>query len=80
MRNLVLAAAMSGLALAGCSQPAEEATSAATESTAPAVEPVAVSTTGDINEADLRYRIATLADDSFEGRAPATPGGIAASR
>uniref|UniRef100_UPI0025D16871 M28 family metallopeptidase n=1 Tax=uncultured Maricaulis sp. TaxID=174710 RepID=UPI0025D16871 len=28
----------------------------------------------------LRHRIATLADDSFEGRAPATPGGIAASQ
>ncbi|WP_417482396.1 M28 family metallopeptidase [Maricaulis sp.] len=80
MRNLVLAATLSGLALGGCSQPAEETTSAATEAAAPAVEPVAVATTGDINEADLRYRIATLADDSFEGRAPATPGGIAASQ
>ncbi|WP_417468451.1 M28 family metallopeptidase [Maricaulis sp.] len=80
MRNLVLAATLSGLALAGCDQPAGETTSAATESTVAAVEPVLVTTTGDINEADLRYRIATLADDSFEGRAPATPGGIAASQ
>lgn len=85
---MVLAAAIGGLALAGCSQPADDTTAdAATQAAATttgtqtaAFEPAVVPTTGDINEADLRYRISTLADDGFEGRAPATPGGIAASR
>lgn len=77
MRYLVLAAAIGGLALAGCSQPAELA---ADVPAAPVFAPAVVATSGDINEADLRYRISTLADDGFEGRAPATPGGIAASQ
>lgn len=77
MRNLVLAAAISGLALAGCTPPAEETIDV---STAPAFAPAIVTTSADINEADMRYRISTLADDGFEGRAPATPGGIAASQ
>ncbi|MGK0266391.1 MAG: Zn-dependent M28 family amino/carboxypeptidase [Maricaulis sp.] len=77
MRYLVLAAAIGGLALAGCTQPAEE-TNDVTAATAFA--PAIVATSSDINEADLRYRISTLADDGFEGRAPASPGGIAASQ
>jgi len=77
MRNLVLAAAICGLALAGCSQPAEQTVEM---STATAFAPPVIATSADINEADLRYRISTLADDGFEGRAPATPGGIAASQ
>jgi len=77
MRNLVLAAAISGLALAGCSQPAEQTVEM---SAATAFAPPVIATSADINEADLRYRISTLADDGFEGRAPATPGGIAASQ
>ncbi|WP_339738608.1 M28 family metallopeptidase [uncultured Maricaulis sp.] len=77
MRYLVLAAALSGLALASCSQPADET---ATMATTAAFEPAVMATTADINEADLRYRISTLADDGFEGRAPAAPGGIAASQ
>ena len=77
MRYLVLAAAIGGLALAGCSQSAE----VVAEVTAPAAfAPAVMATSGDINEADLRYRISTLADDGFEGRAPAAPGGIAASQ
>lgn len=77
MRNLVIAAAISGLALAGCSEPAEQD---AAETAGMAFTPAVIATSGDINEADLRYRISTLADDGFEGRAPATPGGIAASQ
>tara|TARA_R110000868_G_scaffold113679_3_gene304933 strand:+ start:19569 stop:21260 length:1692 start_codon:yes stop_codon:yes gene_type:complete len=77
MRNLVLAAAISGLALAGCTPQAEETIDV---NTAPAFAPAVVDTSADINEADMRYRISTLADDGFEGRAPATPGGIAASQ
>jgi len=77
MRNLVLAAAISGLALAGCSQPAEQTVEM---SAATAFAPPVIATSADINEADLRYRISTLADDGFEGRAPATSGGIAASQ
>ncbi|WP_417478308.1 M28 family metallopeptidase [Maricaulis sp.] len=77
MRNLVIAAALSGLALAGCSQPADET---ATIATTTAFEPAVMATSAEINEADLRYRISTLADDGFEGRAPAAPGGIAASQ
>lgn len=50
----------------------------------PAEEPAETAeaslTSPEITEADLRWRIATLADDAFEGRAPATPGGIAASQ
>ena len=36
--------------------------------------------TPSISPADIGRRIKTLADDRFEGRAPATPGGIAASQ
>lgn len=85
MKYLVLAAAISGLALAGCSPPADETATTATTAATPetqvvAFEPAVRETTGDINEADLRYRISTLADDGFEGRAPATSGGTAASQ
>ncbi|MEM7328310.1 MAG: M28 family metallopeptidase [Pseudomonadota bacterium] len=37
------------------------------------VLPLPENTTADINADDLRQRIATLADDAFEGRAPAAP-------
>lgn len=89
MKLNALAAIAGGLALAGCSQsvestadqtPAEPAADAATESTDTSAEMAsAAASTADINEADLRNRIRTLADDRFEGRAPATEGGIAAS-
>ncbi|NNE58386.1 MAG: M28 family peptidase [Hellea sp.] len=45
-----------------------------TKSETPAVKPPIASA------ADLRRRIETLASDKFEGRAPSTPGGIAASQ
>jgi Zn-dependent M28 family amino/carboxypeptidase len=92
MKNLILAATVSSLALAACQQsaPVEEAateTAAATEAAAAPAERVVevpsmdgVSTSAEITDADLRYRISTLADDHFEGRAPATPGGVAASQ
>ena len=75
MKHFAFAAAISALALAGCTQPAETP-----DETARIDIPDVVATTSDINEADLRSRISTLADDGFEGRAPATPGGIASSQ
>ena len=79
-----LAALAAGLIAVSACAPADQA--APDSDAAPAergAETAAASdrvTTPDINEADLRYRISTLADDAFEGRAPATPGGIAASQ
>ena len=72
MKHFAASAAIGALALAGCTQPDADTTTEAAPETAPEM---AV-----ISEADLRARIATLSDDSFEGRAPATPGGIAASQ
>ncbi|WP_203291608.1 M28 family metallopeptidase [Maricaulis parjimensis] len=69
MTRFALLAALGGLMAAACT-PAEE----------PAETAEASLTSPEITEADLRWRIATLADDAFEGRAPATPGGIAASQ
>lgn len=81
MKHTGFPAALIGLAVAACSPSAETGTDTmadtATETTGAHTESM---TGAAINEADLRHRIATLADDSFEGRAPATPGGIAASQ
>lgn len=81
MKHTGFPAALIGLAVIACSPSAETGTDTmadtATETTAAHTESM---TSAAINEADLRHRIATLADDSFEGRAPATPGGIAASQ
>ncbi|MEP3071517.1 M28 family metallopeptidase [Maricaulis sp.] len=89
MKRLVLSTLASGLLLAACT-PADEADTDA----APAPETTAETTdagqsapsedtgvsSAAIAEADMRRMISTLADDEFEGRAPATPGGIAASQ
>lgn len=80
MKTNVFAAAISGLALAACSQPATTDTAETSTETETASAIPAMSSTTDINESDLRQRIAILADDHFEGRAPATPGGVAASQ
>ncbi len=81
MKHTGFPAALIGLAVAACSPSAETGTDtmtdAATDTSATHTETM---TSAEITEADLRHRIATLADDSFEGRAPATPGGIAASQ
>ncbi|GJL90584.1 M28 family metallopeptidase [Hyphococcus sp.] len=66
-------AAISLLALAACGQADKAPASSASE-------PAATEQSGEvklapIDEAKLRERIATLASDAFEGRAPATPGG-----
>ena len=53
---------------------------AATPETGDAASHTESMTSAAITEADLRYRISTLADDAFAGRAPATPGGIAANQ
>ena len=89
MKRSGLSAALGGLLLAACT-PAEDTAPENAETQTPAMEqPDETAATGEsaasetapeIAEADLRWRISTLADDAFEGRAPATPGGIAASQ
>ena len=69
MTRFALLAALGGLMATACT-PADEPTETAEASL----------TSPEITEADLRWRIATLADDAFEGRAPATEGGMAASQ
>ncbi|WP_417485832.1 M28 family metallopeptidase [Maricaulis sp.] len=81
MKHTGIPAALIGLTIAACSPASEngtDATAAPTEDSAASHTESMTSVA--INEADLRHRISTLADDSFEGRAPATPGGIAASQ
>ncbi|WP_421786404.1 M28 family metallopeptidase [Hyphobacterium sp.] len=82
----------SAIALAACSGPADEAnTDAAAIEAAPASaenaehldpndRPADRETSAAITGEDLAWRIQTLASDEFEGRAPSTPGGIAASQ
>lgn len=76
MTRITLSAVLCGLAITACS-PTEQANTTPTD--AQPAEQTSESASP-ISEADLRSRIATLADDAFEGRAPATPGGIAASQ
>jgi len=89
MKRLVLSTLAGGLLLAACTPaddadtdaaPAPETTTETTDAghSAPA-DNTGVSSAA-IAEADMRRMISTLADDEFEGRAPATPGGIAASQ
>ncbi len=78
MKHAIYAFAASGLLLAGCTQAGEE--DAVHEDAAAENTNAASITSSEITEADLRHRIATLASDAFEGRAPATSGGIAASQ
>ncbi len=71
------AAALSVLALSACGQSDK---APATNAGEPAADVASVEDNGEpsfapIDEAKLRERIATLASDEFEGRAPATPGG-----
>jgi len=81
MKHTGFPAALIGLTIAACSPASENSTDAPVAPTEDsAVSHTESMTSVAINEADLRHRISTLADDSFEGRAPATPGGIAASQ
>ncbi|MHA6287551.1 M28 family metallopeptidase [Maricaulis sp. CAU 1757] len=89
MKHLAFSAALGSLLLAACSPGADD--TEMTTDAEPAVETdvatatddagteVNATTVAEISEADMRYRISTLADDSFAGRAPATQGGIDAS-
>ncbi|WP_291841937.1 M28 family metallopeptidase [Maricaulis sp.] len=81
MKHTGFPAALVGLMLAACSPAAETGTETVADAghQADAAHTESM-TSAAISEADLRYRISTLADDSFEGRAPATLGGIAASQ
>ncbi|ABI64652.1 peptidase M28 [Maricaulis maris MCS10] len=81
MKHTGFPAALIGLTIAACTPASENGTDATSAPTEDSTASHTESTTSvDINEADLRHRISILADDSFEGRAPATPGGIAASQ
>ncbi len=86
-----LLAGSSLLILSACTPAAEPAKPAANKSTIqdPTPLPTGEKTTGIIAEASpeivvseeaLAQRIAELSDDKYEGRAPTTPGGIAASQ
>lgn len=81
MKHTGFPAALVALTIAACSPASETDTETAA---APAADTgtshTESMTSAAISEADLRHRISTLADDSVEGRAPATPGGIAASQ
>ena len=78
MKHTGFGAALGAALLAACT-PAENTENATPESAGADAAMETASSTA-ITEADLRHRISPPADDSFEGRAPATPGGIAASQ
>jgi Zn-dependent M28 family amino/carboxypeptidase len=80
MKKSIIATVAIGAVLAGCQQAEETPAADAPEAEPPATETPAAETGADINETDLRHRIATLSDDDFQGRAPATAGGEAASQ
>ena len=65
-RKTILTLALLTSALTAC-------TGVETDSSVPVVK-------AEVSTADLQRRIQTLADDKFEGRAPGTPGGQAASQ
>jgi Zn-dependent M28 family amino/carboxypeptidase len=89
MKRFGLSAALGSILLAACT-PAENTAPDSAGPDMPATEQpadataseatTAAETSAGIAESDLRWRISTLADNAFEGRAPATPGGIAASQ
>lgn len=78
IRYAALAAALSGLLLAGCDKPAEAPPAAQ----APAPAPVAATTPAtpaytfgpEISAEDFAQHVKTLASDEFEGRAPGSKG------
>src|SRR5687767_10392608 len=81
--HAVLAAALSGLLLAGCDQPAQapppaQAEPAPATPAAPAAPPAAAApayTFGpEISAEDFAQHVKTLASDEFEGRAPGSKG------
>ncbi len=87
VRMIMLSAAIPALLLAACEAPQDEAapTSAPEADTATAPEgagdwPYHAPTSPEITEADFAYRIATLSDDRFAGRGPASERGEAAAQ
>ncbi|MEZ0471377.1 M28 family metallopeptidase [Luteimonas salinilitoris] len=75
MQRLLLISLAAALALAACGgeRPADTADDAPQADAAPAADAHAFSP--EINEADFRELVKTLASDEFEGRAPGSPGG-----
>jgi Zn-dependent M28 family amino/carboxypeptidase len=93
MTYFKLVSAVAAFSLAACSPPADEpqADNVPTDDGAGAetqsseridenARPAPRETDSAITGDDLAWRIQTLASDEFEGRAPSTPGGIAASQ
>lgn len=70
MRSAFIAAAAAML-VAACASPSGEDVAAVSQTATDA---------GAITETDIARRIAALSDDAFEGRAPGSPGGVAASQ
>ncbi|WP_149196421.1 M28 family metallopeptidase [Luteimonas suaedae] len=75
MQRPLLISLAAALALAACGgeRPADTADGAPQADTTPAADAHAFSP--EINEADFRELVKTLASDEFEGRAPGSPGG-----
>lgn len=90
MKRLFASSALA-LLLVACAPPEDEAAPAddaahapteadhSTEDTTALLMPLPEDTSTDITEADLRIRLATLADDTFEGRGPGSEAGEAAA-
>ncbi len=79
MRKTTFALLVSSLALLGCQAQTGTQSEDVTAETNPGDAAETRVTSAGITEADLRYRISTLADDALQGRAPATDGGRAAA-
>ena len=85
MKKTLMGLGVCALTLAACSEPvpqdyAEDITQSADTQNTQADWPPQVETDAEISASDFRYRISTLADDRFEGRAPASLGGEAAAQ
>lgn len=94
VRMIMLSAAIPALLLAACEAPQDEAAQISAPETEMATDdnpaetppeaqsewPYHAATSPEITEADFAYRIATLADDRFAGRGPASERGEAAAQ
>jgi predicted outer membrane protein len=85
---IMLSAAIPALVLAACEAPQDETAQTAAPATETAAAepdtagawPYHAATSPQITEADFAYRIATLSDDRFAGRGPASARGEAAAQ
>ncbi|MBL4595400.1 MAG: M28 family peptidase [Robiginitomaculum sp.] len=85
MKNFLILGGVAGLLLGACAQETDAETKLEASTPLPRGE-VPSDMMGEaklalsVSEAGLRARIAELSDDKYEGRAPTTPGGIAAGQ